>query len=84
MLRKGDPAFKKVVDEALIRLYKSDDINRIYAKWFTSPIPPKNINLKFPMPPQLKAVFANPTDSGDPAAYAAVPEAQKTSDKRKK
>lgn len=84
MLRKGDPAFKKVVDEALIRLYKSDDINRIYAKWFTSPIPPKNINLKFPMPAQLKAVFANPTDSGDPAAYAAVPEAQKTSDKRKK
>ena len=84
MLRKNDPAFKKVVDEALTRLYKSDDINRIYAKWFTSPIPPKNINLKFPMPPQLKAVFANPTDSGDPAAYAAVPEAQKTSDKRKK
>ncbi|WP_425253139.1 amino acid ABC transporter substrate-binding protein [Janthinobacterium sp. NFX145] len=84
MLRKGDPAFKKVVDDALTRLYKSDDINRIYAKWFTSPIPPKNINLKFPMPPQLKAVFANPTDSGDPAAYAAVPEAQKTSDKRKK
>ena len=84
MLRKGDPAFKKVVDEALIRLYKSEDINRIYAKWFTSPIPPKNINLKFPMPPQLKAVFMNPTDSGDPAAYAAVPEAQKTSDKRKK
>jgi glutamate/aspartate transport system substrate-binding protein len=73
-----------VVDDALIRLYKSEDINRIYAKWFTSAIPPKNINLKFPMPPQLKAVFMNPTDSGDPAAYAAVPEAQKTSDKRKK
>ena len=84
MMRKGDPAFKKVVDDALTRLYKSDDINRIYAKWFTSNIPPKNINLNFPMPPQLKAVFAKPTDSGDPAAYAAVPEAQKTSDKKKK
>jgi glutamate/aspartate transport system substrate-binding protein len=84
MLRRNDPAFKKVVDDALIRLYKSDDISRIYAKWFTSPIPPKGINLNFPMPAQLKAVFANPTDSGDPAAYAAVPEAQKTSDKKKK
>lgn len=84
MMRKGDPAFKKVVDDALARLYKSDEITRIYAKWFTSPIPPKNINLNFPMPPQLKAVFAKPTDSGDPAAYAAVPEAQKTSDKKKK
>ncbi|WP_051781350.1 amino acid ABC transporter substrate-binding protein [Janthinobacterium agaricidamnosum] len=84
MLRKNDPAFKKVVDDALVRLYKSDEIQRIYAKWFTSPIPPKNINLNFPMPPQLKAVIAKPTDSGDPAAYAAVPEAQKTSDKKKK
>ncbi|HEX9174304.1 MAG TPA: amino acid ABC transporter substrate-binding protein, partial [Telluria sp.] len=30
------------------------------------------INLNFPMPPQLKAVFAQPTDSGDPAVYAAL------------
>ena len=27
---------------------KSGEINKIYAKWFTSPIPPKNINLNFP------------------------------------
>jgi glutamate/aspartate transport system substrate-binding protein len=69
MLRKGDPAFKKVVDAAIVKVYKSDEITRIYNKWFVSPIPPKQINLNFPMPPQLKAVFANPTDSGDPAAY---------------
>jgi glutamate/aspartate transport system substrate-binding protein len=83
MLRKDDPAFKKVVDEALVRLYQSDQINLIYNKWFTSPIPPKGINLNFPMPPQLKVVFAKPTDSGDPAAYAAVPEAQKAASKKK-
>lgn len=69
MLRKGDPAFKKVVDAALVKVYKSDDITLIYNKWFMSPIPPKQINLNFPMPAQLKAVFARPTDSGDPAAY---------------
>ena len=73
MLRKGDPAFKKVVDAALAKVYGSDDINRLYTKWFLSPIPPKNINLHFPMPAQLKAVFAHPTDSGDPAAYATPP-----------
>jgi glutamate/aspartate transport system substrate-binding protein len=72
MLRKGDPAFKKAVDAAIIKVYKSDEINRIYDKWFMSPIPPKNINLNFPMPSQLKAVFAHPTDSGDPSAYATV------------
>ncbi|MEC5164233.1 amino acid ABC transporter substrate-binding protein, partial [Janthinobacterium sp. CG_S6] len=50
MMRKDDPAFKKVVDEALTRVYQSDDIKRIYHKWFLSPIPPKGINLSFPMP----------------------------------
>jgi glutamate/aspartate transport system substrate-binding protein len=69
MLRKGDSAFKKVVDDALIAFYKSDEYTRTYNKWFTAPIPPKGINLNFPMPAQLKAVIAKPTDSGDPAAY---------------
>lgn len=82
MLRREDPAFKKSVDTAVINLFKSGDINRIYAKWFQSPIPPKGINLNIPMSDQLKAVIAHPTDSGDPAAYAAVPEAQKGSTKK--
>ncbi len=72
MLRKGDPAFKKSVDAAIARVYTSGAINGIYNKWFMSPIPPRGINLNFPMPAQLKAVFARPTDSGDPAAYGAL------------
>jgi glutamate/aspartate transport system substrate-binding protein len=72
MLRKGDPAFKKVVDAAVATVYTSGQINSIYHKWFLSPIPPRNINLNFAMPAQLKAVFAHPTDSGDPSAYATV------------
>lgn len=81
--RKGDPAFKKVVDTAIINLMKSGEINKIYAKWFNAPIPPKGINLNFPMSPQLAAVIANPTDSGDPAAYAVVPDVQKNAGKKK-
>lgn len=84
ILPLGDAAFKKVVDDALIAVYKSDDIKTIYAKWFQSPIPPKGINLHVPMSPELQAVLAQPTDSGDPAAYAAVPEAQKQSSRKKK
>ncbi|PIL42841.1 amino acid ABC transporter substrate-binding protein [Massilia eurypsychrophila] len=72
MMRKGDPAFKKVVDAAIAGVYKSGQIDAIYNKWFMAPIPPRQINLNFPMPPQLKAVFAQPTDSGDPAVYAAL------------
>jgi glutamate/aspartate transport system substrate-binding protein len=69
MLRRDDPEFKKVVDNAITNVFKSGDINRIYSKWFLSPIPPKNINLNVPMSAQLKAVIAKPTDSGDPTAY---------------
>lgn len=76
IVRRQDPAFKKVVDDAIINLMKTGEINKIYAKWFLSPIPPKGINLNVPMSPQLQAVIAKPTDSGEPSAYAAVPEAQ--------
>jgi glutamate/aspartate transport system substrate-binding protein len=71
-MRRGDPAFKQAVDHALKRVYQSDQFEPIYNKWFMSPIPPRGINLNFPMSPQLKAVIVNPTDSGDPAAYAAA------------
>ncbi len=69
MMRREDPAFKKVVDGAVTQLYKSGQINPIYEKWFQKPVPPKGINLNVPMSPQFKKVVANPTDSGDPATY---------------
>ena len=69
MLRKDDAAFKKVVDAAMTKIYKSGEINQIYEKWFQKPIPPKNLNLNIPMSPQFKKVVANPTDSGDPNDY---------------
>jgi glutamate/aspartate transport system substrate-binding protein len=69
MMRKDDPAFKKVVDGAVTALYKSGEINKIYDKWFLKPVPPKGINLNVPMSAQFKAVVAKPTDSGDPKDY---------------
>jgi len=69
MLRKDDPSFKKVVDDAMTKIYKSGEINTIYAKWFLHPIPPKGINLNVPMSEVFKHVVAKPTDSGDPNDY---------------
>lgn len=69
MMPKDDEAFKKVVDGAMTATQKSGEINKIYDKWFTQPIPPKNINLNLPMGPALKKVIANPTSSGDPKDY---------------
>jgi len=69
MLRRDDPAFKKVVDDAMTAVYASGEINAIYDKWFMRPIPPRNITLNVPMSEPLKKVIAKPTDSGDPASY---------------
>ena len=69
MLRKDDAAFKKVVDAAMVNIYKSGEINKIYEKWFQKAIPPKGLNLDIPMSPQFKKVVANPTDSGDQNDY---------------
>jgi len=69
MLPRGDAAYKKVVDAEMTRIYKSGEINAIYDKWFTKPIPPKGVNLNLPMSEPFKKVVANPTDSGDPKDY---------------
>jgi glutamate/aspartate transport system substrate-binding protein len=69
MLRKNDPAFKKVVDAAMVAIFKSGEGAKLYAKWFQSPIPPKGINLNMPLSPMMANLFANPSDSPDPAAY---------------
>src|SRR4249920_1539754 len=66
MLRKDDPAFQKVADNATAQLYKSGAITPIYTKWFLTAIPPKNVNLNVPVSAPLKNEFANPTNSGDP------------------
>lgn len=61
-VRKGDPEFKQVVDNAISATFKSGEINDIYSKWFLQPVPPKNLNLNFPMSVELKKLIANPTD----------------------
>jgi glutamate/aspartate transport system substrate-binding protein len=70
VLPRDDAAFKKVADDALSAIYRSGEINKIYAKWFLNPIPPNGISLNVPMSAALKRVIEKPTDNGDPEAYA--------------
>lgn len=62
MIRKDDPAFKKVVDSEVTRIIIQGEIYPIYRKWFESPIPPKQLNLKLPMVFMLRDSFKTPTD----------------------
>ena len=72
MLRKDDPAFKKVVDGATAALYQSGEGQKLYDKWFMQKIPPKGLNLNAPISAELKAEFAKPSDSPDPDSYKAM------------
>ena len=69
MLRRNDDGFKALVNQTLEGLYKTGEINTIYAKWFTQPIPPRGINMNFPMSSQLSKVIAHPTDDPNPELY---------------
>jgi glutamate/aspartate transport system substrate-binding protein len=63
MLRKDDPAFKKAVDSAIIAMMKSGELDKLYKKWFMSPIPPKNVSMDFPMSDKLKELIKTPSDA---------------------
>ena len=62
MLPKDDPAFKKLVDDTFTGLMKSGEFEKLYTKWFMSPIPPKNVPLNLPMSQQLKDNIKAPSD----------------------
>jgi len=62
MLRKDDPAFKKLVDDTIAALIRSGEFETLYKKWFQSPIPPKGINLNAPMSKELRDNLKNLSD----------------------
>lgn len=64
MFRKDDPQFKAVVDATVTGMIRSGELAELYAKWFESPIPPRNMNLNFRMNSFTKELFANPNDKG--------------------
>jgi len=64
MLRKDDPQFKALVDKTITGVMKSGEIDKIYFKWFQSPVPPKGININFPPTPAIRDAFKNPNDKG--------------------
>ncbi|MCL2894858.1 glutamate/aspartate ABC transporter substrate-binding protein [Brenneria tiliae] len=62
MLRKNDPAFKKLMDETIAQAQTSGEAEKWYQRWFTQPIPPKNINMNFAMSDDMQALFKTPND----------------------
>lgn len=64
MFRKDDPKFKALVDRVVTGMMKSGEMERLYTKWFLSPIPPKNMNINYPLNDETRDAFRNPTSRG--------------------
>jgi glutamate/aspartate transport system substrate-binding protein len=65
MFRKDDPEFKTLVDGVIGGMMKSGEFDKLYKKWYESPIPPRNMNLTFPMSDKLKERLKAPSDKID-------------------
>ncbi len=62
MIRKDDPQFKKLSDTVISGMMKDGSVNTLYTKWFMQPVPPKGLNLDFPLSEDMKALIKTPND----------------------
>ena len=63
MLSKDDAAFKKVVDEEMRHVIRTGEADKIYERWFMTPIPPKNVSMNLPMSYLLRDSWKYPSDA---------------------
>lgn len=63
MVRKGDDKLRALMNDVIAQAQTSGKATEIYDKWFMQPIPPKQLNLDFPMSDEMKTLFAQPNDA---------------------
>lgn len=62
MLTKEDTQFKKLIDDTIAKVQTSGEAEKLYNKWFMSPIPPKGLNLNLPLSDDMKQLYKSPND----------------------
>lgn len=63
MLRKGDQAFKALVDDVIADMMSSGEMERLYRKYFQSPVAVRGgISIDLPLSAEMRALFAHPND----------------------
>ena len=62
MIRKDDPLLKRLADDTVKSMIKSGEMNKLWTKWFLSPIPPKNTKVGLALSASTKAAWDNPND----------------------
>lgn len=62
MVRRDDTQFKSLADSVITAGMNDGSINVLYNKWFMQPVPPKGLNLDFPLSEDMKSLFKTPND----------------------
>ncbi|MDP5007930.1 MAG: amino acid ABC transporter substrate-binding protein, partial [Glaciimonas sp.] len=63
MLSKQDPTFKALVDGEMARIIQDGELNKLYQKWFLSPLSAKSmINMNMPMGYLFRESLRFPSD----------------------
>ena len=62
MIRKDDPLLKRLADNTVKDMIKSGEMNKLWTKWFLSPIPPKNTKVGLALSESTKAAWDSPND----------------------
>ncbi len=63
MVRKDDAGIRKIGNDTIAELVKSGEMAKMYDKWFTQPIPPKNTRVGLAASDSTKAAWATPNDN---------------------
>lgn len=58
---KSDPELQVLLNKEMANIVYSGEIYGLCEKWFTMPIPPRNVNLAMPMHPLLRSSFRFPS-----------------------
>lgn len=62
MFKKDDAGIKEIADVTIAEMSKSGELEALYNKWFTQPIPPRGVNLDFPVSEEMIELFKSPND----------------------
>ena len=62
MIRKDDPAFKKLGNDTIAAMVKSGEMAKLWDKWFMSPIPPKNTKVGLALSESTKDAWQHQND----------------------
>jgi glutamate/aspartate transport system substrate-binding protein len=62
VLPRDEPEFKRLVDDVIVRLMASGELERIHERWFMRPLGAGGHGLGLPMSAELRALVAAPND----------------------